>query len=279
MKRVFKGSVAYVLVSVMQSEKLMKIERIAKQLDDAAFNAEATPQLTGEDQINLSEAYDVQRLLINHRLKRGAKMIGVKMGFTSRAKMAQMGISDLIWGRLTSDMLIEEGASIDLSHYVHPRVEPEICFLLKKPLSGHVSHLEAWAAVEAIAPAIEIIDSRYKNFKFSLADVVADNASSSGVLIGPWHRPDLDISNLGLILSFNGRPVEMGSTAAILGSPVRALVAAARLAAESGEVLEAGSLIMAGGATAAVALEAGQSVRCEFQTLGSVSFNVLNQGN
>ena len=71
----------------------------------------------------------------------------------------------------------------------------------------------------------------------------------------------------------------MGSTAAILGSPVRALVAAARLAAESGEVLEAGSLIMAGGATAAVALEAGQSVRCEFQTLGSVSFNVLNQGN
>lgn len=256
----------------------MKIQRIAKQLDYAAFHAKATPQLFGENHINLTEAYEVQRLLINHRLERGAKIIGIKMGFTSRAKMAQMGISDLIWGRLTSDMLIEEGGSIDLSHYVHPRVEPEVCFLLKKSLSGHVSHLEAWAAVEAIAPAIEVIDSRYKDFKFSLPDVVADNASSSGVVIGPWHRPDLDISNLGLILSFNGRPLEMGSTAAILGSPIRALVAAARLVAESGEVLQAGSLIMAGGATAAVPLEAGQTVRCEFQTLGSVSFHVLNQG-
>jgi 2-oxo-3-hexenedioate decarboxylase len=188
-----------------------------------------------------------------------------------------MGLSDLIWGRLTADMLVEEGGRLDLADYVHPRVEPEVCFLLRKPLEGLVTPMQALAAVEAVAPAIEVIDSRYKNFKFSLPDVVADNASSSGVVVGQWHRPDLDLSNLGLVMSFDGRQVEAGSTAAILGNPVRALVAAARLVTEHGERLEAGSLVMAGGATAAVALRAGIAVSCEIQGLGSVSFTVAPQ--
>lgn len=255
----------------------MKIQRIAKRLDDAARHAEATPQLTGEDALTLEEAYAVQRLLIELRLGRGARQVGMKMGFTSRAKMAQMGVSDLIWGRLTDDMLIEEGGSIDLSRYVHPRVEPEICFLLGKRLHGDVTPLQALAAVEAVAPALEVIDSRYRDFKFSLPDVVADNASSSGFVVGQWQRPDLDLSNLGLLMSIDGRTVESGSTAAILGSPVRALVAAARLAAQQGEALEPGSLVMAGAATAAVALRPGTAVRCEFQSLGSVAFNTLHE--
>ncbi|HGM5580435.1 TPA: 2-keto-4-pentenoate hydratase [Pseudomonas putida] len=255
----------------------MSIQRIAKRLDDAARFAEATPQLTGEDAVTLEQAYAVQRALIEHRLARGARQVGVKMGFTSRAKMAQMGVSDLIWGRLTSDMWIEEGASIDLSRYVHPRVEPEVCFLLGKRLEGQVTPLQALAAVEAVAPALEVIDSRYRDFKFSLPDVVADNASSSGFVVGAWHRPDTDLGNLGLVMSFDGRAVEMGSTAAILGSPVRALVAAARVAALQGEVLEAGSLILAGAATAAVALRPGVAVRGEFQNLGSVAFSTLGK--
>lgn len=255
----------------------MTIQRIAKRLDDAAVSGQATPQLTGADAVTLEEAYAVQRVLIEHRLARGARQVGVKMGFTSRAKMVQMGVSDMIWGRLTSDMWIEEGGSIALSRYVHPRVEPEVCFLLSKRLEGHVTPLQALAAVEAVAPALEVIDSRYRDFKFSLPDVVADNASSSGFVVGAWHRPDTDLSNLGLVLSFDGRTVEMGSTAAILGSPVRALVAAARLAAEQGEALEAGSLILAGAATAAVALRPGVAVRCEFQNLGSVAFETLRE--
>lgn len=251
----------------------MKTQRIAQRLDQAALFGEATAQLTGDDTLTLEEAYQVQRELIAHRLARGAQQIGVKMGFTSRAKMAQMGLSDLIWGRLTSDMWIEEGGSIALSRYVHPRVEPEICFLLGKRLSGNVTPLQALAAVEAVAPALEVIDSRYRDFKFSLPDVVADNASSSGFVVGNWQRPDTDLTNLGLVMTFDGSPVEMGSSAAILGSPIRALVAAARLAAQQGETLEPGSLILAGAATAAVALRPGISVRCEFQHLGSVAFS------
>ena len=100
--------------------------------------------------------------------------------------------------------------------------------------------LQALSAVEAVAPAVELIDSRYQAFKFSLTDVVADNSSSSGFVVGPWHAPDVDFSNLGIVVSFNGSPVLVGSTAAILGHPLRSLVAAARFAAEADEPLQAG---------------------------------------
>ncbi|MEO7940409.1 MAG: fumarylacetoacetate hydrolase family protein [Burkholderiaceae bacterium] len=255
----------------------IQIERLASRLDDAACNATAVSQHTEADGLTMENAYTVQRALVDRRLARGHHAIGMKMGFTSRAKMAQMGLSDLIWGRLTSDMRIEEGGSIDARRYVHPRCEPEICFLLGKPLEGEVTPLQAMAAVEAMAPAIELIDSRYENFKFSLADVVADNASSSGLVVGNWHRPDIDCANLGLVLSVNGRAVELGSTAALLGHPVRSLVAAARLASAAGEPLQAGSLVMAGGVTAAIALAAGMHVRCEMQYMGTVSFSVRAQ--
>lgn len=254
-----------------------KIERIARRLDDAARNAQAIAQLSGDDALTLAEAYEVQRALVGHRLAGGARRIGMKMGFTSRAKMQQMGLSDLIWGRLSADMLIEEGGTLNLARHVHARVEPELCFLLARPLEGAVTPMQALAAVAAVAPALEVIDSRYRDFKFSLPDVVADNASSAALVVGNWHRPDVDFANLGLLMSFDGRTVELGSTAAILGHPIRALVAASRLAAEQGERLEAGSLVMAGGATAAAVLKPGTSVRCEMQSLGNVSFMTLSE--
>src|SRR5690606_32066293 len=183
------------------------------RLDGAAFNATATPQL--EQPITLADAYAVQRASIERRLARGETRIGIKMGFTSRAKMLQMGVSDMIWGRLTSGMLVEDGGSIALADYVHPRVEPEVAFLIGKPLSGNVTLPQALAAVEAVAPALEIIDSRYENFRFSLTDVVADNSSSSGFVVGPWRSPATDLDNLGLVMAFDGRPQAFGSTAAI----------------------------------------------------------------
>ena len=250
----------------------LMIDSLAERVDDAAHKARAIAQFGDQEALTAAEAYAVQAASIARRLARGERRTGMKMGFTSRAKMAQMGLSDLIWGRLTSDMLIEEGSTLDLAKYVHPRVEPELCFLLGKPLEGQVTPMQALAAVEAVAPALELIDSRYLDFKFSLPDVVADNASSSGIVVGCWHRPDVDLSNLGLLMSFDGRAVEVGSTAALLGHPIRSLVAAARLAAEHGERLEAGSLVMAGGATAAAALKPGIAVRCEMQHLGSVGF-------
>jgi 2-oxo-3-hexenedioate decarboxylase len=254
---------------------MIDLDTLAAELDAAASSAMLIDQPTQRHSaLTLADAYEIQRRSIDCRRGRGERMIGVKMGFTSRAKMVQMGLSDLIWGRLTDAMMIEEGGTLDAARFIHPRVEPELAILLKRPLSGLVSTLEAWQAVGAIAPALEIIDSRYRDFKFTLADVVADNASSSAFAVGAWQAPDVDISNLGMVLSIDGKPVQFGSTAAILGHPIRSLVAAARLAGEAGLTLEPGWIVMLGGATSAEPISGARRVRLETQGLGCVDFGI-----
>lgn len=252
-----------------------RLARYAETLDTAAREANATPQITPVDtEFSVTEAYQVQKLSVDRRLSRGERRIGVKMGLTSRAKMLQVGVDEVAWGRLTDAMLVEEGSALSRARYVHPRVEPEVAFLMKAPLVGKVTAAAALAAVEAIAPAMEIIDSRYENFKFALEDVIADNTSSSGLVIGSWHDPRSDFSNLGVILEIDGEVVQVGSTAAILGHPIRSLVAAARLVAEAGEQINAGDIVMAGGITAAPNLAPGQTVRTTVQNLGAIMFQV-----
>lgn len=250
------------------------VDEFATLLDDAARNAQAVSQFDPEGRISLDDAYAIQAASIRRRVDRGEPRVGVKMGFTSRAKMIQMGLSDVIWGRLTAGMQVEEGAAIPFSRFVHPRVEPELAFVLKRPLGGNVTGPEALAAVEAIAPALEIIDSRYENFKFTLPEVIADNASSSGFVIGAWHDPHTDFGNLGLVLTIDGRVVQVGSTAALLGHPLRSLVAAARLAARAGEPLQPGWIVMAGGATPAEWIKPKQYVSIQMQGLGQAGFHV-----
>ncbi|WP_068547190.1 2-keto-4-pentenoate hydratase [Thalassotalea crassostreae] len=252
-----------------------KLSKLAKQVDDAAFNAVAIEQLSSQgEQLSLTQAYLVQDMSLQRRLDRGEQQVGIKMGFTSRAKMIQMGVDDLIWGPLTDEMFIEEGGEVAFDKFIHARVEPEIAFLLKKPLSGNVTMTEVMAAVEAVAPALEIIDSRYNNFKFSLEDVVADNCSSSGFTIGAWQQVTTDISNLGMVMEFDGEAVEIGSTAAILGNPYRSLAAAARVAGEAGKVLPAGSIVLAGAATAAQPIKPGVHVKLHCEKLGVAEFTV-----
>lgn len=247
---------------------------LAELVDTAALTARAIDQLSIRHTLTLEQAYVVQKASIARRLARGQRRTGMKMGFTSRAKMLQMGISEMIWGRLTDGMHVEEGGSIRMAPYVHPRVEPEIAFVLGRDLPRVTSPAEALAAVAGVAPALEIIDSRYQAFKFSLTDVVADNASSSGYVLGPWSPPTIDVGNLGMLLELDQRPVEIGSSAGILGHPLRSLAAAARFAAAAGEPLRAGDVVMAGGATAAVALRPGVHVRVVVEALGQAEFRV-----
>ena len=253
---------------------MSQILEYAHVLDDAARFAKATAQIDPQSTLSLADAYAIQSASVGFRVARGDRRVGVKMGFTSRAKMLQMGIDDVIWGRLSSQMQVEEGAAISFSRFVHPRVEPELAFVLKRPIAGDATAVQALAAVEAIAPALEIIDSRYDDFKFSLPDVIADNASSSGFVIGAWNDPHQDFSNLGLVMNIDGRTVQLGSTAAILGHPLRSLVAAARLAAAAGEPLQAGWVVMAGGATPAEWIKPGQYVSLEMERLGTAGFHV-----
>jgi len=251
------------------------IKAVAKIVDDAAKNATAIEQLSSQGHnLTLEQAYQVQDASLARRIERGEKQVGIKMGFTSRAKMIQMGVDDMIWGPLTDDMFIEEGGETNFERYIHPRVEPEIAFLLKKPLSGEVTLSEVIAATEAVAPALEIIDSRYDNFKFSLEDVVADNCSSTGFVVGAWQSAETDISNLGMVMEFDGDAVQIGSSAGILGNPWRSLAAAARVAGESGKTLPAGSIVLAGASTAAEALRPGVHVRLNCEKLGVAEFTV-----
>lgn len=251
------------------------VDMLAARLDEAQRTATATAQLV--EPVSLSNAYAVQTASMARRYARGERRVGIKMGFTSRAKMVQMGIDEMIWGRLTDQMQQDDGGQVDFRRFVHPRVEPEIAFLLKDPLVGVVTAPAALAAVAGIAPALEIIDSRYENFKFSLTDVVADNSSSSAFVVGSWSDPRQDFSNLGMILEIDGQARQIGSSAAILGHPIRSLVAAARLAAEAGEPLQAGDIVMAGGATAAEALSPGQHVRVVVQGLGRAEFRLSGE--
>lgn len=247
------------------------LPRLAALLDDAQRSVSAVSQLSAEHALNVGDAYAIQARLIEHRVARGECVIGVKLGFTSRSKALQMGVHDVIFGRLTDRMLIEDGGAVDLSRFVHPRIEPEVAFLLGRPLRGGGSGEHALGALEAVAPAMELIDSRYRDFRFNLADVVADNCSSAGLVLGPWRRCELDLDNRGVLLELDGRPVQIGSTSAILGHPLRALTTAARLAEAVGLELQPGWIVLAGAATAAEALRPGVHVRTVIEGLGSVS--------
>ncbi len=252
------------------------IQEAAALLDGAAHNRHDVEQFK-PGQFTLAQAYEVQRASIQRRIDRGEQLKGIKLGFTSRAKMVQMGVDSLIWGLLTDGMIEEDGGIVDLARYIHPRVEPEVCFVTRRVIDAPLTALEAADHLEAVAPAMEIIDSRYRSFKFILEDVVADNCSSAGLVVGAWSRHFDGLANAGVRMQFDGRDVQVGSTAAILGQPLRSVVLASRLLHDAKMSLPAGSLIMAGAATAAEALRPGLHVQCRVGSghgaLGQVAFS------
>jgi len=193
------------------------------------------------------------------------------MGFTSEAKMQQMGVHDLIWGRLTSAMLIPNQNTTARSQYIHPRVEPEICFRIAKDINRELNESEVIEYVDAVAAAIEIIDSRYQNFKFSLEDVVADNCSSIGFAVGDWMPVQTSLNDLNMELLIDGKTVASGTSNDIMNNPWKSLAAATRLAAKYGEPIKKGMFILAGAATNAEFIQANQSASATVESMGEVS--------
>ncbi len=253
-----------------------EIRALAQQLDDAARHARPIPMLSLSSPLSLKDAYLIQRAAILLRAQRDERLVGMKMGLTSRAKMQQVGVHSPIYGHLTHAMRLMDGGTLQRADHCHPRVEPELAFLLKRDLRGPVSPAEALLAVEGVCAALEVIDSRYQDFKFTLPDVVADNASSSRFVLGSVVQSPaaFDISNLGMIMERNGVTAEIGSSAAIFDHPARSLAALANLLSEVGESLKAGQIVLAGGATAAIHLHPGDHVRLLVDGLGSAELRV-----
>ncbi|MFJ6533191.1 2-keto-4-pentenoate hydratase [Microbacterium sp. NPDC091662] len=245
----------------------------AAALDTAQRTATAINQFSSTEEVGLDTAYATQHALIARRLARGERIAGVKLGFTSQAKAQQMGVHDVIIGTLTDAMRLDDGAAFDRRSAIHPRIEPEVAYLLAADIDGSDIDRPLSEVVAAVAPALEIIDSRYRDFRFSLADVVADNTSAAAYVIGPW-TPFVKagaLDNKAVRLEVDGRISATGSTAAILGDPGRAVAAAARLASRHGFTLRAGTILLAGAATAAVPLPDHGTVEATITGLGRVA--------
>lgn len=238
----------------------MNYNKIAESLDQAAQSASPLQQISIAQPIDLQEAYAIQSISMSRRYMRGEKRLGLKMGFTSKAKMEQMGVHDIIWGRLTDEMYYENGGELSMKKFIHPRAEPEIAFRLAQDINEIIPLDKVNAVVDGLTSAIEIIDSRYENFKFSLEDVIADNCSSSGFIIGSWKPATTPIRDITISLSIDGEVIHSGNSDAILGNPWESLEGAIRLAIENGEPLKKGDIILAGAATPATYIKSGQTI-------------------
>ena len=225
-------------------------------------------------ELDLMTAYQIQDEGLQLRLEVGDSIVGVKLGLTSHAKQRAMGIDTPILGWLTSSMQLPEGPQAIDTKWIHPRLEPEIAFVLARPLSGpDVSLASAMEAVEEVRGAVEVIDSRFRDFRFTLPDVIADNASAGGFALGTVACPPnaIDPVTERCRLLVDGNPVAAAAGEAVLGHPGLALVLAANQLAARGRRLEAGWVVLTGGLVDAVPVKAGSSYVASFDTLGEVA--------
>ncbi|MDD3018008.1 MAG: 2-oxo-3-hexenedioate decarboxylase [Comamonas sp.] len=250
------------------------IAQLAEHLENCQLQAKDTPKITNDHpDMDWDDAYAIQDVILQRKLARGARVVGLKAGLTSHAKMKQMGVTDPVFGFLVDEYVVSEGATVNVSELIHPKVEPEIAFVLKHALKGPGCHIGAvLAATEFVMPGIEVIDSRYRDFKFDLKSVVADNTSAARFVVGGQAiRPEqVDLRTVGVVLEKNGEPVALGAGAAVLGHPAAAIAMLANHLGRRGQEIPAGSLILSGGVTEAVAVNAGDNVTLRVQGMGSV---------
>lgn len=255
------------------------IESLAEYLESAELEAREVVKITDANPtLTIEDGYAIQAEIRRRKEARGNRVAGFKAGLTSRAKMKQMGVEVPCFGLLFDYMSVANGAEVKTSELIHPKVEAEIAFVLKAPLRGPGCHVGAvLAATDFVVPAVEIIDSRYENFRFDLVSVVADNTSSSRFVVGSVARgvEGLDLRTLGLVMEKNGEIVAMAAGAAVLGHPAEAIAQLANHLAARGEEIPAGTYIMSGGATEAIPVKAGDAIHVRFQDLGSVSMRFV----
>lgn len=224
--------------------------------------------------IDLADAYGIQQDNVVRRMAAGATVVGHKVGLTAAAMQQLLGVDEPDFGQLFDDMVHRDGAAVPAGRYCQPRIEPEICFRLARPLRGPgVTAGDVLAATEAVAPALEIVDSRIVDWKITLVDTVADNASSAGLIHGAWtpigQVPDL--AKVTVDLFIDGQATASGAGDAVLGHPAEAVAWLVNTLATFGAALEPGHLILPGAMTTAPFVTAGQKVEAVFSTLGRVS--------
>ncbi|CAL9677649.1 2-hydroxyhexa-2,4-dienoate hydratase (plasmid) [Actinosynnema sp. ALI-1.44] len=225
--------------------------------------------------VTLADAYRVQAVGVGLRVACGARPVGHKVGLTSQAMQAQMGVAEPDSGVLLDEMVVPDGGELRAEQFLAPRVEAEIAFRLGEDLRGDVDTAAARGAVEQVLLALEVIDTRFGIWRIGLVDSVADNASCARVVAGAAvDLADLEPADEQVVLDVDGVPAATGVGRAVLGDPFAALVWLARRLDEVGGGLRAGDLVLAGAVHASVELRAGTEVRAHCPHLPAVRLRV-----
>lgn len=232
-----------------------------------------TPLTDGNPDIDVVDAYEIQLINIRQRVAEGAKIVGHKVGLSSKAMQDMMGVDEPDYGHLLDEMEVFQDRPVKSGTFLYPRVEVEVGFILADDLPGAgCTEEDVLAATAAFAPAIELIDTRITNWQIKLCDTIADNASSAGWVLGEARvsPKDIDICNIDAVLTNHGEVVAEGRSDAVLGNPVTAVAWLARKVESFGVRLKAGDIVLPGSCTRAIDAPPGSDFVADFAGLGSV---------
>ena len=249
------------------------ITRYGDEIYDAFLNRRTVaPLLEREPGITLEDAYRIQLRFIKRRTQAGEKIVGKKIGVTSKPVQTFLGVFQPDFGQLTSGMVYEEGQTIDLGQLIQPKAEAELAFVLKHDLNGPgITAMDVIHATDYVAPCFEIVDSRITDWKIKIQDTVADNASCGVYMLGNCRGDPrkLDITMAGMVLEKNGELFSTGVGAAVQGAPANAVAWLANTLGELGIPFKAGEVILSGSQSALVPITDGDSLVCTVGGLGS----------
>jgi 2-oxo-3-hexenedioate decarboxylase len=223
--------------------------------------------------LDADRAYRAQQLFVEDRLKAGDRVIGAKLGMTSRVKRNMLGVDEPVSGWLTAGMVLPHGQRLPLEQLIHPLAEPEIAIMLGRELDGPATVTSVLSATEAVFAAIEVIDSRFEDFRYRRPDVIADNVGAARVVLGPRACPVADLDDLrliGCVFRSRGEVIGTAAGAEVMGHPAAAVAWLVNALAARGQHVPAGSIVLTGGLTAPAALRPGAALTEEFDQLGSV---------
>ncbi|HKN12145.1 MAG TPA: 2-keto-4-pentenoate hydratase [Candidatus Binatus sp.] len=254
------------------------MKEIAARLERAERDRVAVDPQAASSAMTAADAYRIQMLNVDRRVASGRKIVGRKVGLTSIAMQKMFGVNEPDFGHLFDNMMLASGGECRVDSLMLPRVEPEIAFVLARELRGpSVTREDVLAAAEYVTPALEIIDTRIRDWKITLADTIADNASSARVVLGAEKSSPTayDLAKVSMTLEKNGAAVESGVGAAVLGHPAEPVAWLANKLAEFGQALAAGSIIIPGALCRAVDVAAGNSIVARVDHLGTVSIRFV----
>lgn len=262
-----------------------QIKTAAARLYTAEVERQQIPALTLDfPTMDMDDAYAIQKSWVDRKLAEGRKVIGYKIGLTSRAMQMSSNIDEPDYGVLLDDMLFEDGANITAADFLDPRIEAELAFILKKPLFGeNVTIFDVLDATDYVIPSLELIAARClrtdpaTGYTRKVYDTISDNAANAGIVLGgrPIKPMDIDLRWAGSMVYLNGKIEETGLAGGVLGNPLNGICWVCKRFAPHGIGLEPGQIILSGSFIRPIPVKAGDTVHADFGSLGGISLNFV----